>query len=364
VAVSLDNNNRSSAMQTAATQKTMQKMLTTRPPTFSEAEAVNIAASHFGIKAEKKQPLVSERDQNFRLDTKQDKRFTLKISNEAEQESVIDFQNRALIHIAEKDASIPLARVIPTLNGQLHCSVERAGKTHYVRVLSWLDGMVLNDAVADATLANSLGRLLALLGLALADFDHPGSNPPLLWDMKRAAGLRELVVHIQEPGLRQMISQTLGRFVSKLKPILDTLRTQVIYNDMNLDNVLMDETRPDRIRGLIDFGDLVKSPLIIDLAVAAAYQLSEGDDPLAGALPMIAGYHAIRPLQIKEIALLTDLIRTRLITSLLIGTYRSILFPENSEYLMNSHHSAKNFLFNLSSLSADDAFERITAVCP
>lgn len=351
-------------MQTETTQTTIQKMLTTSPPAFSEAGAMNIAASHFGITAEKIRPLVSERDQNFRLDTKQDKRFTLKISNEAEQESVVDFQNRALIHIAEKDTSIPLARVIPTLNGQLHCKVERAGKTHYVRILSWLDGMVLNETIADAKLANRLGRLLALLGLALKDFDHPGSNPPLLWDMKRAAGLRELVVHIQDSGLRKMISQTLDRFVSQLKPTLDTLRKQVIHNDMNPYNVLVDEARPDRIKGLIDFGDLVKSPLIIDLAVASAYQLSEGDDPLAGALPMIAGYHAVQPLQIKEMGLLTDLIRTRLITSLLIGSYRSILFPENSEYLLNSHHSAKNFLFSLSSLSADNAFERITSVCP
>ena len=104
---------------------------------------------------------------------------------------------------------------------------------------------------------------------------------------------------------------------------------------------------------------MVKSPLIIDLAVAAAYQLSAGDDPLAGALPMIAGYHAIRPLQEIEVELLTDLIRTRLITSLLVGSYRSSLFPENREYLLISQDPAKRALTGLAGLDNDAAFDRI-----
>ena len=349
-------------MQTDSIQATVQKLLTTTPPAISPADAVSIAASHYGIRA-RVHPLVSERDQNFRLDADNGERYVLKISNQAEELQVIDFQNHALIHVAKQDASIPLPRVIPTRKDQLHCSVELDGKTHLVRVLTWLEGIVLDDMTVDAGLVNRLGRLMARLSLALKDFDHPGSNPASLWDMKRAAGLRDLLAYIQEPGLRQLIEQTLNTFVTKVKPTLDTLRTQVIHNDINLGNVLMDKAQSNQISGIIDFGDLTKSPLIIDLAVGAAYQLSAGDDPLAGALPMIAGYHAVRPLQDTEMVLLTDLIRTRLITSLLIGTYRSTLFPENSEYLLTSQNSAKNFLISLNRLDTDDAAERIRAAC-
>ena len=349
-------------MQTDSIQAVIKKMMTSKPPAFSAAEAVSIAALHYGIHA-RVHPLVSERDQNFRLDADDGKRYTLKFSNDAEQLQVVDFQNQALLHIEKQDASLPLPRVIPGLDGQLHCSVERAGKTHFVRILSWVEGVILNDTKAGAALANRLGRVLARLGLALKGFDHPGSNPPLLWDMKRAAGLRDLLVYIEEPVLRQLASKTLDQFVSKVKPKLDTLRTQVIHSDMHMDNVLMDKAQPDQISGLIDFGDLVKSPLIIDLAIAAAYQLSDGDDPLSGALPMIAGYHAIRPLQDVEMELLTDLIRTRLITSLLISSYRVTLFPENREYLMISHQPAINSLTGLEPLSAEEALQRIRAAC-
>ena len=349
-------------MKDEASQTTIQKMLTTTPPAFSNADAAKIAVGHYGINAQIR-PLVSERDQNFALSTADGTRYVLKISNDAEQFQVIDFQNQALLHAAKRDASIPLPRVIPGLDGQLHCSVARAGKTHFVRVLSWLEGSILHDAAASPELAHRLGRLLARLGVAFQGFDHPGSNPPSLWDMKRAAGLADLMVHIEEPGLRQLIGQTLDKFVSAVKPVLDTLRTQVIHNDMNPGNVLMDKKRPDQISGLIDFGDMTKSPLIIDLAVATAYQLGSGDDPLTGALPMIAGYHSIAPLQNTEMELLTDLIRTRLITSLLIGSYRAILFPENREYLLISQRSAKNFLVNLNHLPADEALARIREAC-
>lgn len=340
----------------------IQKMLTTTPPAFSADEAVAVAASQYGIHASV-HPLVSERDQNYRLDTDDGKRFVLKISNQAEQLEVIDFQNQALLYVEESDASLPLPRVIPNLHGQLHCSVEHEGKTYFVRVLSWLDGLLLDEAEASAGLGKQLGRLLARLGLALDGFDHPGSNPPSLWDMKRAAGLRDLLPYIEEPALRQLITRTLDRFDSQLEPVLATLRTQVIHSDMHQGNVLMDEKNPDQVSGLIDFGDIVKSPLIIDLAIASAYQLSEGDDPLSGALPMIAGYHAVRPLQDIEMELLMDLIKTRLITSVLISSYRVTLFPENREYLMTSHQSAINYLTRLQDLGADEALERIHAAC-
>ena len=352
----------SKPMSSETSQIIIKKMLTTTPPAFSDSDALAIAANQYGIEANI-QPLVSERDQNFRLSTQNGSHYTLKISNQAEQAEVIDFQNQALLYVANRDASIPLPRVIPTLGGQLHCRVEHAGKKHFVRLLSWLDGSVLHNATANPRLAWQLGQLLAKFDVALRGFDHPGSNPPSLWDMKRASGLADLVVHIDEPGLRQMIDLTLDKFVSQVKPRLDTLRTQIIHNDMNPGNVLMAEPGMDQISGLIDFGDMTRSPLIIDLAVAVAYQLSEGDDPLACALQMIAGYHAVEPLQDTEMELLIDLIRTRLITSLLIGSYRARLFPENREYLLISHRSARNFLVNLNRLSADEALSRIRGAC-
>jgi len=336
--------------------------LTSTPPAFSLSDAERIASEHFGIRARAKL-LVSDKDQNFRLDAPDGTRYTLKIANHAEQQQSIDFQNEALHYVAERDASIPIPRVIPAGNGQRHVSVNNGGRAHIVRVLSWLDGVVMHEAGLPPVVANNLGRMLARLDLALKDFDHPGSNPPGLWDMKRAGSLRELLPYTEDSTTSGMIASVLDRFDQHVQPVLASLRTQVIYNDLNPGNVLLDKHDPQQICGIIDFGDLVKSPLIIDLAIAAAYQLAEGDDPLAGALPMIAGYHAVCQLQPVEMELLTDLIRTRLITSLLINTYRTTLFPENREYQMISYNASKASLTGLSRLHNDAALQRIVAVC-
>jgi hydroxylysine kinase len=340
----------------------VKKILTTTPPAFSAAQAAKIALDQYGIEGVSR-PLVSERDQNFKLHCPDGRRFVLKISNHAEQHDVIDFQAKALLHVQSRDPALPLPRIIPTLDGALNGLAEHNGQAHFIRLLSWLDGSPLQEAAAGPSLARRMGRFLAQLGFALRGFDHPGAELPLLWDMKRAAALAEFTGCIEEPDLRRMVETTLDRFVSRVKPVLDTLRTQVIHNDMNPGNVLIDERDADRISGLIDFGDLTKSPLVIDLAVAASYQLATGTDPLAGILPMISGYHGVEPLLDTEMELLTDLVRTRLVTSLLIGAYRATLFPENRDYLLISYRSARNFLVNLDRLQAEAALARIRAAC-
>lgn len=337
-------------------------LLTSKPPAFSLIDAEAIASDHFGFRGRAK-PLVSDKDQNFRLDAPDDTRFILKIANHAESQQSVDFQNEALRHVAERDASLPIPRVIPARNGQLSVIVNADGRTHIVRLLSWLDGLIMQQAQPGRRQAHNLGRMLARLGLALKDFDHPGSNPVGLWDMKRAGSLRELVPYIEDSTTSDLISGVLDRFDRHVQPVLTTLRAQVIYNDLNPGNVLLDEADPHQICGIIDFGDLVKSPLIIDLAVAAAYQLSTGDDPFAAALPLIAGYHAVCQLQPAEMKLLPDLIRTRLITSLLINTYRTTLFPENREYQMISYDAGKASLIGLNRLHSDAALKRIIAAC-
>jgi Ser/Thr protein kinase RdoA (MazF antagonist) len=340
----------------------IQGLLTTAAPAFTAEAAMRIALAHYGVHALRAELLVSERDQNFRLDTDDGRRYVLKFSNSAEREQVVDFQNRALLHIAAIDPQLPVPRVIPALGGALHCSVTYLGTAHLVRLFGWIEGRTLGGA-ADAGLAARLGRLLARLGLALKDFQHPGSDPPSLWDMKRASGLRQLLPHVSQPELNAAIGLVLDRFDANVAPAIGQLRSQVIYGDMNLDNVLVDAEDPRHISGLIDFGDLVRSPLVIDLAIAAAYQLSPGDDPLAGALPLIAAYHEVCPLQAGEQSLLGDLVKTRLATSLLIGSYRASLFPGNRDYLLTSFASASNALLALDGQAPPHISRRIEQAC-
>jgi hydroxylysine kinase len=349
-------------MQPHLIEENLLRLLSTRPPVLSITDAAGIAADYFGIHASA-QPLTSHRDLNFRLDTPDRRCFILKITNPTERLESIDFQNCALRHVAEQDATIPIPRVIPALDSRLFYALNIDGKTHIVRVLSWLEGTEMDDTLNSASQAVKLGGLLARLDLALHDFKHPASNPELLWDMKRASRLREILFYMQASELYELVGRTLNRFDERVRPGLQALRTQVIFNDMHPGNVLIDASDRQKISGIIDFGDLVNSPLIIDLAVAAAYQLAQDDDPLAGALPLIAGYYAVCPVQESEMRLLVDLIRVRLATTLIISTCMVSFFPENKAYLMSSYAAAGRSLVTLSQLDEVATFERIAAAC-
>ena len=94
-------------MKTDSPASIIQEILTTSPPAFSDSEINGIAADLYGIHASV-QLLVSERDQNFKLDTGDGKSFTLKISNHAEKLDVIDFQNQALVRDLFQPFVLPL----------------------------------------------------------------------------------------------------------------------------------------------------------------------------------------------------------------------------------------------------------------
>ncbi|WP_163066531.1 phosphotransferase, partial [Acinetobacter baumannii] len=71
--------------------------------------------------------------------------------------------------------------------------------------------------------------------------------------------------------------------------------SQVVHNDFNPHNVLAGATDDDEIAGVIDFGDMVRSPLIQDLATACAYQLTPDGHPLRGVADMAQAFHAVYP---------------------------------------------------------------------
>jgi hydroxylysine kinase len=335
------------------------------PPRFSAAEACEIARKHYGIDAGAR-TLVSERDQNFRLKSTDGSRWVLKIANAGEDPAVSDFQIRALQHIAGQEAVVTVPLVRLTLAGEDRLLLDRDGARHVVRLVSYLDGEPLEGKPLTAALARDCGRTLALLGQALCRFRHPGADQPLLWDMKQALALRDLLATVDDAGMRELLKTCLDDFARDALPRFPALRSQVIHNDLNPANVLVSATAPERVAGVIDFGDMQHSPLIVDLAVAASYWRNTAGDPLTLIAELVAGYHAVEPLQTGEIDLLYDLINTRLATTVLILAWRSAERRSDDAYLgamASSESTAAEFLRRCRELPRADVSRRLREVC-
>lgn len=337
-------------------------LFSSEPPAFSEGEAAAMARVQFGLSG-RIRPLAAERDQNFRLDRDDGHAFVLKIANTAEDPAVIDFQTGALLHVAARDPGCPVPRLWPARDGAPWVRVLGPdGAAHVVWMQTLLPGVALSDLPVTDARRRAAGAALARLGLALAGYHHPVARHHMLWDLRHAGELVPLLPHIAGPAERGLAEAALARFAEAVAPVLDSLPAQVVHNDLNPSNILMAADDPDRISGLIDFGDLVETARVNDVAVAAAYLVARDGDPLDGVVPFLAGYAGVTPLGAAEARLLPELIATRMAMTLTVANWRAARYPQNRTYLLRNTAVAASGLARLAALDPQAARDRLVAV--
>jgi Ser/Thr protein kinase RdoA (MazF antagonist) len=310
--------------------------------------------------------LAGERDCNFRLTDRKGASFMLKITNPVEEPAVTEFQTGALCHVALSDPDFPVPRVIPTVDGALIAwRAETGGPRHAVRLFTWLDGALLGGRILAPEGLHDLGRSLARLTQALRGFSHPAESHPLLWDMQHAVALRPLLTMIPEETARGWVARLIDRFESRVPPVLPALPAGVIHNDLTGSNLLMRADDDQCVAGVIDFGDLVRAPLVQELGVTASYHLDrdEGADLFAPLAPLLAGYQAVRPLTEPEALVLFDLIATRLALRGLIPAWRAALYPENRDYLLRNAGRAWQVMGRVAEMEPERGQARLFALC-
>ncbi|MEL6926985.1 MAG: phosphotransferase, partial [Bacteroidota bacterium] len=142
------------------------------------------------------------------------------------------------------------------------------------------------------------------------------------------------------PKQRALAAYYYNLFESEAKSQFAHLRESVIYNDANDYNVL---TNQGQVNGLIDFGDLVYSHSINDLAITIAYAAMDKDDPLATAIQITKGFNKVFPLQEAELRALFPLICIRLLVSVTVAAINRRDHPDNA-YLFVSEKPAWQLL--------------------
>lgn len=330
--------------------------------TVPEAQAQNIAAQHYGLAAAVHR-LDSERDQNFRLRTPDGREYVLKIANPAEDRAVTNLQTEALLHLAAADPGLPVPRIFPACNGMTELEIAfDDGSTRVVRLLSFLAGVPMHTVEQSTPLRRSLGSCAARLAKGLRDFSHRGAHHKLLWDLHHAAELRPLIEAVPAER-RGLIEQVLGGFETRALPALKHLPGQSVHNDLNPHNVVVDPKTHASVAGIIDFGDMTWTARINDLAIAAAYQVADIDDPLAPACEVIAAYCAVFPLQPAESEVLFDLIATRMAMTIVISSWRAARYPANRDYILRNNAGAWARLRRVTAMPEQHARLQIRRAC-
>ena len=338
-------------------------VLNSSAPAVSDETARDILRRCFGIAASVAS-LTSERDSNFRVLAGDGRKYVLKIANSAEPAEVTKFQSSALLHIEAKDKDLPVPRVIRTLDGATEMLLDLGSdRSHVVRLLTYLEGEPLHRIRRSARHRANIAGCLARLDRALSSLPPSGDRHELQWDIKNALKLRDQCRAIDDEQRRRKIHGVLDDFEVHVAPVLVGLRSQVIHNDFNPHNILMSFEDRTHVSGILDFGDIVDTPLVIDLAVACSYQVETGSHPLSSIAEFASSYHSVNPLEASEIDCLFDLIRARLATTVVVTAWRAARYPENRDYIMRNNAPAWAAIDQLDGIGRAEARDYLTQAC-
>jgi Ser/Thr protein kinase RdoA (MazF antagonist) len=330
-------------------------LLTTKPPEIPDEQALYIAKSAFGLSGRLKK-LTSERDANFLLRAADGRGYVVKFTNAMEPEEQTDFQTQALLHLEKRAPELNVSRVIRTLSGEPWIPVANTDGCK-ARVLTFLDGDIEASLPKTPQLARYVAIASAHLNRALKDFHHPGADHELLWDIKHAASLRLMLDAIDDPEQRQQVEAVIDTFEESIAPKLPALPWQVIHGDLNPHNLVFTDDK-DLPVGILDFGDMVRTPRICEVAITAGYH-TDMANALTSVGEFLALWHGIDPLTEAEVALLPGLIAARFATTITIGNWRAQRYPENRDYILRNLPNATEGIRQLAKLNADQLVEQL-----
>jgi 4-aminobutyrate aminotransferase-like enzyme/Ser/Thr protein kinase RdoA (MazF antagonist) len=304
--------------------------LRARPPQVDARLAEAVARDMFGVVA-RATSLDGERDRNFRLDATDSQRFVLKFIDHEADDVVVAGQTAVLAHLAEQDPALTVPRLIRTRSGaDLGVCPEADCR---VRLVTYLPGRPLQErkprALASDALLRSTGAQVARLDQALRGFFHPALGQPIVWDVRRAPALLSVLPRIHSSTCRHLVADAVEPMPSLL-PQLRALRSQAIHGDCHGRNLLADDDGNGCV-GIIDLGDMIHAPLVLEIAVTMAELLVDGVASLDRLSQLLAAYAEVQPLERADVEVLYELTTARIALEVLIQTWRGGANTHESE---------------------------------
>jgi len=302
------------------------------------ARAATLLAETHGLAVQRIDRLATERDDTFRVLTDH-ARLVAKFAHPLDSAAVLGDQVAVLDALARAHPELPVQRVLPARDGALLVSVDdEAGRPRLLRVLSFLEGEPLSAAPRSLTAMGALGGLHARLATAIAaigDAAHPPvQGAPTPWNLLAVERYGPLAGGLADTALRREVEGVIERVQRDVLPRARALPALLAHNDLHGDNVLARD-EPFAITGVLDFGDMTRTPRVADLAVAASYargRVGSAAEPWAAARAYVAGYEAEQPLTAEEHALLPELVVLRVAQRAILNSGVAAANPAAAQY--------------------------------
>lgn len=325
--------------------------------TLSAAQIAQIAEQQYRLSVTAKH-LHGYDEINYLLTDGENRKYIAKLSDESIPYPFLDAQVRIIAHLSKSPLADRFQQFCLNTAGNALTQVAVAGKTYYLRILNFMEGRFwVDQAYRPASLFLALGNFLGTMDKSLQDFSHPAMHRHYTWDISTAGDANAKLQFITDHEKRRIAGYFLLQFDMEVRPQLQRLRHAYIHNDANDYNLLVDDSA---VTGLIDFGDMVYSALINNLAVACTYAMFGTSDPLAAASLVVQGYHEAYPLLAEELDLLYYLIAARLCISVTQSAFNAAVDSSNAHHFITEQHAWELLyqLIRINPVKAQDTFRK------
>ena len=237
--------------------------------------------NHYDLDVNNLKKLNGYDTENFLVHCKDESNYILKkypFSNE--NLSLVKAENNCLEYLRKRNkSSYPLP--IYTINKDSFVIVKIKSKKYIVRLLSYLDGVFLGELDLKRQDLKKVGRFIGNLSKELKNYSNDSiASRKWPWDIQNLSLNKKYLKYIPDPRNRKIVLFFFQQFEEFVFPQLDKLRTSIIHNDTNEWNILL---KKNKELAIIDFGDLAKTQLVNEVAIAMVYASYSNENPLENA---------------------------------------------------------------------------------
>ncbi|TFD88299.1 aminotransferase [Cryobacterium serini] len=296
-------------------------------PQLTLEQAIEFASDRFGVTGPGTE-LGSNQDRNFRMETAAGS-VVLKVSNPGIATVELEAQNAALAHLRNLGLDLPAA--LAGIDGAQIQRVTIDGQSLDLRLLSFVEGDPLTDVPRlSVGQIRALGNVAGRIVRGLVDFEHPGTDRFLQWDLRRGGEVIDaLLPYLDDVARRERLRSVTDTARQQVDRVVSDLRVQTIHGDLTDDNVVSRADSTETITGVIDFGDVAQGWLIAELAATCACVLYRSPRHPLAILDTIEAFAAQVPLIDAEITALWPLIVLRTAVLVVSGEQQVHLDGDN-----------------------------------
>lgn len=247
-------------------------------------------------------------------------RYVAKVGQQPFHPEEVAWQEQLLDRLDSAGVRYQTPAILRDVNGRTVSVLDLTGESESreAMVLSWVDGDLMAQLNRPSLeLLADVGRLSATLTQAIGDLDVPFAHRSHHWVLTRSLdSLKTTLDTSANPAQLSQIHEVIDFFKRHCTDTdLAALPQATVHQDLNPHNITVDPLRPNRVQGVIDFNDAVRTARVADVSIAAAYAMFGQDDPGRACAVTVNGFQEVIELTGKEREVILPLAMIRLVVN-------------------------------------------------